>query len=134
MTDKYTFQFNKLVRDKAPEIMAREGIHSNMHIMSHESYIRSLQAKIIEEAKEVAVASDSELLEELADVLEVVYSLAKAHGFMPEDIELERIKKLEARGGFEKKIYVESVTTSGGGRLFNYLLSKPQEYPSCVSA
>jgi len=128
MTQKYTFQFNKLVRDKAPEIMFAEGVESDMHIMDHESYAVALRRKIIEEAKEVSEALEHELLEELADVLEVVYCIGKAHGFSKEEIENERLKKSERRGGFEKRIFVKNATTGSGNRFFDYMKSKPEEY------
>lgn len=128
MTKTYKFRFEKLVRDKAPSIMKGEGITSEMRIMEHEEYILKLKAKILEEAREVAAATHEELLEELADVLEVVHCLARANGFAVDDIERERVSKFERRGGFEDKIYISHVTASQGGRLFDYMKSKPGEY------
>lgn len=81
MTKTYKFRFEKLVRDKAPAIMKSEGITSEMYIMEHEEYISKLKGKILEEAKEVAEATCEELPEELADVLEVMHCLARAHNF-----------------------------------------------------
>ena len=48
-------------------------------------------------------------LEEMADVLEVLYSIAVARGYSVEELERVRAEKAEKRGGFADKIFLEEV-------------------------
>lgn len=98
--------YNKLVRDKIPEICANKGIETKTEIISSDkAYLEKLLNKLIEEAHEVKQDPSAE---ELADVLEVVMSTAKTLGLSLEEIEKVRLEKLEKRGGFDKKIFLIS--------------------------
>lgn len=98
--------FKKLVRDKIPEIIEANGDVPHYRIIdSDDEYLQELLKKDIEEGKELAEDTN---LEELADKLEVIYAIAKAKGFTPDQIEGVRLLKLEARGGFNKRIFLES--------------------------
>ena len=100
-------KIDKLVRDRIPEIMSSKGQIFSERIMEMDEYLRRLQDKILEEAREVSVAQDeAELKEELADLLEVIYALIKAHQFNPQEIEELRVKKLQEKGGFDNRIYL----------------------------
>ena len=94
--------YNKLVRDKIPEILDMKGISYEKRIASDEEYKTELIKKLIEESKEFSEAGDPE---ELADVIEVVKALRQ----LPEyaNVEVIRQKKNEERGGFEKKIILK---------------------------
>lgn len=93
--------YNKLVRDRIPEICKRQGISCETRILDEEEYRKGLLDKIVEEAQEVA---ENPSCEELADVMEVVESIAKTEGFSLQNVlEIKEQKRLE-RGGFEKKI------------------------------
>ena len=94
--------YNKLVRDKIPEILDEKGISYEKRIASHEEYKVELIKKLGEEVQEFSQAGD---LEELADVIEVVEALKK----LPEyaDVEMVRQKKRKNRGGFEGKIILK---------------------------
>ena len=94
--------YNKLVRDKIPEIIEDGGEMPITRILEDEEYDRLLEAKLDEEVGEF---HRDQNLEELADILEVVYALADTIGNREA---LERIyaQKHEARGGFEKRIYL----------------------------
>ncbi len=48
-------------------------------------------------------------IEELADMLEVMYAIAEARGWSVSELEAVRREKAEKRGGFNKKIYLEYV-------------------------
>lgn len=97
--------FNKLVRDKIPEIIEKNNEHAETRVLNEEEYRLELYKKLLEEANEVISAKSSdEILEELADTLEVLSSIAHMENKTIEDvIELSRQKK-EKRGGFEKRI------------------------------
>ena len=94
--------YNKLVRDKIPEILDGKGIAYEKRIASPEEYREELVKKLIEEVGEFAEAGDPE---ELADVLEVIEALRK----LPEYREVEglRLKKRDERGGFDGKMILK---------------------------
>lgn len=94
--------YNKLIRDRIPEILESKSKRYEIRTLDNESYKRSLRAKLLEEAQEVSEAPDSEsLAEELADVLEVFEALLKAEGLKLEDIQRLQLEKRLERGGFE---------------------------------
>lgn len=97
---------NKLVRDRIPEIIAGNGQTCKTHTLSPDEHLAALKDKLREE---VAEYEESGALEELADILEVVRALAEAGGHSVEELERVRIAKAEARGGFRKRIFLESV-------------------------
>lgn len=99
-------KYNKLVRDKIPEIIAASGKACDTVILSEEEYLKMVDAKLDEELAEY---HEEQNLEELADLLEVIYAAAKARGYSPEELEACRAKKAEARGAFEKKILLREV-------------------------
>ncbi|OKP88201.1 phosphoribosyl-ATP pyrophosphohydrolase [Paenibacillus helianthi] len=103
--------YNKLVRDKIPEIIRSSGKDLNCITLGEESYISELKRKLQEEVEEYTrAADDTEGVEELADILEVVYALALMHKVLPEDVEKVRAKKAEERGGFKDRIFLIEVT------------------------
>lgn len=99
-------RYNKLVRDKIPEIIEASGRICKTEILSDEEYLKKIDAKLDEE---VAEYHQDLNLEELADVLEVLYSIAVARGYSVEELEALRSKKKDERGGFEKKILMTEV-------------------------
>ncbi|QNF29959.1 nucleoside triphosphate pyrophosphohydrolase [Metabacillus elymi] len=102
--------YNKLVRDKIPEIIEKTGKKYMTKILSNEEYIKELQTKGFEELTEYVEAKDKESsLEELADVLEIIHALAEYHGSSINQIEEIRKKKAVERGGFKEKIYLVEV-------------------------
>ena len=104
MTEKIIH--NKLVRDKIPEIIEASGKTCETDILSDEEYLRMLDKKLDEELAEY---HQEQNIEELADLLEVLYATAKARGYSIEEQEHVRIEKQKARGGFDKKILLKSV-------------------------
>lgn len=102
--------YNKLVRDKIPEIIKNNKENPITRILENEEYFKELLKKLDEECIEVKNTSNKEeLLEETADVLEVLISLIKTKGYTLEDLLDVRNKKKEKRGGFENKIFLEKV-------------------------
>ena len=92
----------KLVRDKIPEIIEASGATPLTRILETEEYLSCLEAKLDEEVQEF---HESKATEELADILEVVYALAEAHGCSREQLQQIFDAKHTARGGFKKRIY-----------------------------
>ncbi|MEI2399519.1 nucleoside triphosphate pyrophosphohydrolase [Paenibacillus phytohabitans] len=102
--------YNKLVRDKIPEIIRSTGKNANCITLEYESYVSELKKKLREEVEEYnKAAGDAEAVEELADILEVVDALAQIHKILPEDLEKVRAKKAEERGGFTDRTFLIEV-------------------------
>ena len=98
-----TKTYNKLVRDRIPEIIASTGDKYKIRTLSDAEYIEMLDAKLDEELKEY---HEDKNIEELADILEVLYAVAKARGYTIDELEETRLKKREKRGGFDEKIFL----------------------------
>jgi predicted house-cleaning noncanonical NTP pyrophosphatase (MazG superfamily) len=96
----------KLIRDRIPELAAASGRQLNIRVADETEFKALLREKLIEEALEVKGATDTELVEELADVLEVLAALCKAHGLEESVFEVGK-KKAEERGVFDKRIVLE---------------------------
>ncbi len=99
--------YNKLVRDRIPEIIEASGGHCKTEILSDDAYLAMLDAKLDEELAEY---HRDQNIEELADLLEVIRAAAAARGYTPDDLEAVRAEKAGRRGGFEKKILLIETT------------------------
>ena len=97
--------YNKLVRDKIPSIIVAQGEKPHVRVLSDEEYTRCLEEKLDEEVGEYHTDKS---LQELADILEVVYALAEDQGFSREELQSAYARKHEARGGFSQKIFLIS--------------------------
>ena len=93
--------YNKLVRDRIPEIIEASGAECKTRILSGGEYLEMIDAKLEEELAEYRRDQN---IEELADLLEVIRAAAVARGYTPEELEAVRAEKAEKRGGFEKRI------------------------------
>lgn len=102
-------KYNKLVRDKIPEIIENNGEIPVTRVLSKEEYKKELEKKLYEEYQEVLESQGSDRLEELADILEVINYLAQLEDKTLEDIIAIAQEKATKRGGFSKKIYLERV-------------------------
>ena len=98
--------YNKLVRDKIPEIIKASDKSFDIHYAKKEEILPLLETKLNEEVSEYLEAKN---LEELADVMEVLFGLANALGYCEEDLMRKRNEKKDERGGFEKGIILEKV-------------------------
>ena len=98
--------YNKLVRDRIPAIIEKDGKICTTEILSDEEYLKMLDAKLDEELAEY---HKDQNIEELADLMEVIYAAALARGYSLEDLEMVREKKVKERGGFEKRILLREV-------------------------
>jgi len=102
--------YNKLVRDKIPQIIEAAGKTFTTRTLDEEEYRRELRQKAFEELEEYMNAKDdAAALEELADLLEIVHALAECHGANIEKVEAIRAEKAEKRGGFREKIFLIEV-------------------------
>ncbi|MCD7034140.1 nucleoside triphosphate pyrophosphohydrolase [Metabacillus sp. GX 13764] len=102
--------YNKLVRDRIPEIIEATGKSFETRILEKEEYITELKKKSYEELEEyMAAESNAEAIEELADLLEIIKSFAELHGSNLNEVDNIRKEKAEKRGGFEEKIFLVQV-------------------------
>ena len=98
-------KYDKLVRDLIPEINSASGKTAEIEIVDNRVAFEYLIKKLDEEVTEFKT---DENLEELADVLEVLFGLAHKMGYTEQDLLNKRQEKKEARGGFEKNIVLKS--------------------------
>ena len=98
--------YNKLIRDNIPDIITAQGRKPVVSKLNNEDYIHALHQKLQEE---VAEYLEDNRLEELCDMLEVIFSIAKAKGYSIKDIEACRDSKNLKNGAFDKKLYLEKV-------------------------
>ena len=104
----------KLVRDKIPEIIKLKGDEFEIRVMDREEFERELKRKLVEEATEVLGVSPDALPKELADVLELVKSIAEYYDIDFELIEEKQAERRKERGGFKKRIFLIWSTQPAG--------------------
>lgn len=97
-------KYNKLVRDRVPEIIRKKGGNPIIYIADKKEYWRKLKEKLIEEIKEF---NKDERIEEMADILETINAVIDYKRFNRRKLELIKNKKAKERGGFKKRIILE---------------------------
>ena len=97
-------EYNKLVRDRIPEIIRQQGLDCEVIRLSESEYRQALREKLIEEAKEASRAGDRDLVRELADLCEVIDAMMAAYGISQEIVNVERERKRQERGCFSERL------------------------------
>jgi predicted house-cleaning noncanonical NTP pyrophosphatase (MazG superfamily) len=97
-------EYHKLVRDRIPEIIRRDGRECATEIMPEDEYRRALLQKLLEEAQEAAAVGPEKLVEELADIYEVIDAIMVAYGIEREAVLAKQARKRAERGGFGQRI------------------------------
>ncbi|MEC0373095.1 nucleoside triphosphate pyrophosphohydrolase [Paenibacillus chibensis] len=93
------------MRDLIPDIIGAQGKQYTTKMLNQEEYIAELRKKLQEEHKEyITAGQDREAVEELADMLEVIYALASVHGATEQDLNRVRDEKAQERGKFQERI------------------------------
>jgi predicted house-cleaning noncanonical NTP pyrophosphatase (MazG superfamily) len=100
------YYHRKLVRDKIPKIIKASGDKYETRVMGTREFEKELKRKLLEEAKELSNASKSKLPNELADVLEVIKSIASHYKISFKNIEKLEVEKRRKRGGFRKRLFL----------------------------
>lgn len=100
-------KYDKLVRDKIPQILKEKGSQIETYVCDDEEYTERLIDKLLEEVSEFL---QDDTIEELADVLEVVYAIAAHKKISQQDLEKLRKDKFQKRGGFAEKIVLVEAT------------------------
>jgi len=104
MAEKF---YGKLVRDNIPEIILKNGVTPHMRTLEDNEYHDNLIKKLYEEIEEY---KDSRQVEEIADIFEVLYAILACEGVSNGEIDEIRLAKREINGGFEKRMFLESVS------------------------
>ncbi|MCD7948960.1 MAG: nucleoside triphosphate pyrophosphohydrolase [Erysipelotrichaceae bacterium] len=102
-------KYNKLVRDKIPEIIESDGKACIVEILNDQDYLTYLNNKLIEELDEYLESGD---IEELADLEEVIRAVLDAKEVDYTTFEKIRLNKVEKRGSFKKKILLKEVSSN----------------------
>lgn len=124
------FKVEKLIRDNLPDILRKSGIALNEKTLDQTEFITQLKNKLQEEAEEVNHAqNEKELIEELADVLEIVHTLSKASKLSLEQIEKARLEKQKSKGGFNNKVYNSYIELEESNPAIKHYLLNPKRYP-----
>ena len=98
--------YNKLVRDRIPEIIDNTGKKATVEKLEDLAYKKHLDKKLGEELQEYL---ESDNVEELADIIEVIYAISKHKGVTIQNLEAIRSQKAEARGAFDKRFLLKEV-------------------------
>ena len=101
--------YNKLVRDKIPEIIISNGERPITRTLTDKEYKVELEKKLYEEYQEVLEATGKDRIEELADMLEVICHLAKIENSSLDEVMALAKEKNSKRGSFADKIFLEGV-------------------------
>jgi len=96
----------KLVRDRIPEIIESKGDLHKAKVLNIRKYRKLLRKKLVEEAKELENVRKTDLIKELADILQVLKSIAEFEKVPFKKIEDKRKQRKRERGGFRKKIFL----------------------------
>ena len=102
--------YNKVVRDKIPDIIKKDSRKPITKILNDGEYKKELDKKLQEEVKEYL---EDDNIEELADIVEVIYGILASKYISLEEFESVRKKKAEKRGAFKDKIFLEKVLERG---------------------
>ncbi|MDR3642765.1 MAG: nucleoside triphosphate pyrophosphohydrolase [Candidatus Doudnabacteria bacterium] len=98
-------EYPKLVRDNIPEFIQSRGLTAKTRTLDDKEFWQYLLRKMVEESTELSRSvDDSDMQEELADILELITSIIKFKGWNLEDIQAVQTGKREKNGGFEKRI------------------------------
>lgn len=95
----------KLVRDQIPKIIEKTGRRCNVRVLDRTEYYLELKNKLGEEVNEFLA---DENLEELADIVEVIYELTKVIGHDIKELNAMRRKKNSEKGSFNQRLFIES--------------------------
>lgn len=101
-----TIKYDKLIRDRIPEIIEAAGSEAIVETLDKDNFQKYLDIKLREEMEEYL---EDGSVEELADMVEVIYALLDCKGVSLEEFERIRIAKVNERGAFKKRLLLKEV-------------------------
>ncbi|HEX5264642.1 MAG TPA: nucleoside triphosphate pyrophosphohydrolase [Phenylobacterium sp.] len=124
------FKVDKLIRDGLPAMMQGQGLAVFTRRLDDAEFLARLKDKLVKEAREARSATGrQQLIEELADLREVMLALAAAAGLAEDEIEQARLEKRAERGGFDERIHNAAVEGEDAAAAVAYYLARPDQYP-----
>lgn len=125
------FKFEKLVRDNIiPQMKQNNQRPVGVRKLGKKEFIHELLRKMAEETSELfSTKNNDELKEELSDVLEIIKYLKKELNLTTGEINAVQKKKRKKNGGFDKRLYLDSVEISEDNKWLEYYLKYSDKYP-----
>jgi predicted house-cleaning noncanonical NTP pyrophosphatase (MazG superfamily) len=124
-----TFAYKKLVRDDILSQMLSLGAHPRHRTLGDQEYLRELGKKIVEEGSEITPGDPDKLLEELADLQEVIDCMLAALGKSADQLKVAQAKKNSKFGSFTKRVYLDTAELPDTYPWIAHLESNPDRYP-----
>jgi predicted house-cleaning noncanonical NTP pyrophosphatase (MazG superfamily) len=125
-----TFQFNKLVRDKLPDIYEKLGQRIVWRQLTGMDLLKALRSKLVEESEEIPFEEEDRenVIDELGDVEQVIDDIKTKLGISVEEIRGAKQRKFAKKGGFSNGIFVESIELKDGDKWVDYYRQEPEKY------
>lgn len=101
--------YDKLIRDKIPQIIEQSGKSCTITVLSDKEYIKKLNEKLLEEVQEYL---ESDTVEELGDISDVIHAILEYKCISSSEFEKIRYEKIKTHGGFAKRILLKEVRES----------------------
>lgn len=125
-----TFKYNKLVRDKMVERSEATGSIVHWQKLNDTDFEQALRIKCMEEAEEIfSAGTKQDLLEELADMLEIMNAFCDIYEVTLQDVVAIQKEKYQERGGFKDHIFISTAEHQVGSFGEQYCLADPTKYP-----
>lgn len=102
-------EYGKLVRDKIPDLIRAHGAVPVLRSLSDDEFVGELKKRLIEEAWEAHYADGMGLVEECADIFEVMAWMMRARGIDPNEVFVMAEARRDERGGFAEKAFLVAV-------------------------
>ena len=96
-------KYDKAIRDKIPQIIESSGKNCDVKKLDDSEFLAELEKKLVEELNEY---QESKNVEELADILEVIYRISELKGTNPDTLDEIRRDKAEKRGKFDDNLFL----------------------------
>lgn len=124
-----TFKFSKLVRDNIVDHQLASGARPDFRILDSTEHKRALIDKIIEESRELAEASQEEIVSEIADVQQIIDDLKALYSITDDEVASAQRIKAAKSGTFQKGIFIEQVEVDADDPWVDYFRKNADRYP-----
>lgn len=124
-----TFLQHKLWRDNVVKMIQAQGSVLVMRTLNDTEFDEQLRLKLQEECLEVKAARNKqELIEELADVMEVIDTICALHRISRKQLDEAQIAKRAEKGGFDNRIFVVKASHASDSKSVQYCRAQPDKY------
>lgn len=128
-TEMRKFRFSKLVRDKIVDGIKNSGNKPIYRRLRKTEYIKELIKKMLEESEELPKTKSKELIEEIADIQEIIDNILEVLGVTKVELKKEQRRKNKKAGSFKKRLFIDYVEMKEGAEWIKYYLKHPKKYP-----